>query len=89
MRLSLYRRCKDVGFTGGHDSGPYGIAITPDGMVWYSESGVKPNTIIQFDPKTDKFARATIPSVAAWCAIWRQRPTGGCILLAATWTKLA
>ena len=47
---------------GGHNSGPYGIAITPDGMVWYSESGVKPNTIIQFDPKTDKFARATIPS---------------------------
>ncbi|TLZ59144.1 MAG: hypothetical protein E6K20_16500 [Gammaproteobacteria bacterium] len=47
---------------GGHNSGPYGIAITPDGMVWYSESGVKPNTIIQFDPKTDKFARAAIPS---------------------------
>jgi virginiamycin B lyase len=31
-------------------------------MVWYSESGVKPNTIVQFDPKTDKFAHATIPS---------------------------
>ena len=47
---------------GGKESGPYGIAITPDGMVWYSESGVKPNTIIQFDPKTEKFARAVIPS---------------------------
>ena len=47
---------------GGHDSGPYGIAITSDGMVWYSESGVKPNTIIEFNPKTDKFTRATIPS---------------------------
>jgi virginiamycin B lyase len=47
---------------GGHDSGPYGIAITADGMVWYSESGVKPNTIVLYDPKTDKFARATIPS---------------------------
>jgi virginiamycin B lyase len=47
---------------GGHDSGPYGIALTTDGMVWYSESGVKPNTIVQFDPKTNKFARATIPS---------------------------
>jgi len=31
-------------------------------MVWYSESGVKPNTIIQFDPKTEQFARAIIPS---------------------------
>ena len=47
---------------GGPDSGPYGIAITPDGKVWYSESGVKPNTIIQFDPQTEKFARAAIPS---------------------------
>ena len=47
---------------GGRKSAPYGITITPDGMVWYSESGVKPNTIIQFDPKTEKFARANIPS---------------------------
>jgi virginiamycin B lyase len=47
---------------GGVKSAPYGIAITPDGLVWYSESGVKPNTIIQFDPKTEQFARANIPS---------------------------
>jgi len=47
---------------GGAKSAPYGIAITPDGMVWYSESGVKPNTIIQFDPQTEQFARTSIPS---------------------------
>ena len=47
---------------GGAQSAPYGIVITPDGMVWYSESGVKPNTIIRFDPKTHTFARAVIPS---------------------------
>jgi virginiamycin B lyase len=47
---------------GGGESNPYGIAITPDGMVWYSESGVQPNTIVQFDPKSQKFARANIPS---------------------------
>jgi len=47
---------------GGAESNPYGITITPDGMVWYSESGVHPNTIIQFDPKTESFARASIPS---------------------------
>ncbi len=47
---------------GGANAAPYGITITPDGMVWYSESGVKPNTIIQFDPKTEQFARAIIPS---------------------------
>lgn len=47
---------------GGTGSAPYGMAITPDGMVWYSEAGVKPNTIIQFNPKTEQFARASIPS---------------------------
>ena len=47
---------------GGGRSAPYGIVITPDGLVWYSESGVKPNTLIRFDPKTQTFARATIPS---------------------------
>jgi len=47
---------------GGPDSNPYGIAITPDGMVWYSESGVNPNTIVRFDPQTETFARTNIPS---------------------------
>src|SRR5579859_92407 len=47
---------------GGAGSAPYGITITPDGMVWYSESGVKPNTMVRFDPKTEEFARAAIPS---------------------------
>ncbi|MGB7844237.1 MAG: hypothetical protein WBL63_01370 [Candidatus Acidiferrum sp.] len=47
---------------GGAESNPYGITITPNGMVWYSESGVNPNTIIRFDPKTETFARASIPS---------------------------
>ena len=50
------------GSPGGAESNPYGITITPDGMVWYSESGVKPNTIVRFDPKTETFARANIPS---------------------------
>jgi len=47
---------------GGPKSQPYGMAITPDSMVWYSESGVKPNTLIRFNPKTGEFARTTIPS---------------------------
>src|SRR5215467_841345 len=47
---------------GGAKSQPYGMAITPDGMVWYSESGVTPNTLVRFNPKTEEFARATIPS---------------------------
>src|SRR5215472_1671418 len=47
---------------GGPESNPYGIAITPDGIVWYSESGVKPNTLVRFDPKTEAFAKTNIPS---------------------------
>jgi virginiamycin B lyase len=47
---------------GGPESKPYGIAITPDGIVWYSESGVEPNTIVRFDPVRRSFARAPIPS---------------------------
>jgi virginiamycin B lyase len=46
----------------GEKSAPYGITITPDQTVWFSESGVKPNTIVRFDPKTEQFAKAPIPS---------------------------
>jgi virginiamycin B lyase len=47
---------------GGSDSEPYGIAITNDGTVWYSESGMKPNTLVRFDPKAESFGVEQIPS---------------------------
>jgi virginiamycin B lyase len=47
---------------GGGNSEPYGITVTPDGMVWYSETGVNPNTLVRFDPKTKSFATENIPS---------------------------
>jgi virginiamycin B lyase len=47
---------------GGTGSKPYGITVTSDGAVWYSESGVSPNTIVRFDPKTKSFAGWPIPS---------------------------
>jgi virginiamycin B lyase len=47
---------------GGSDSEPYGIAVTADGIVWYSESGVTPNTLIRFDPKLETFSQEKIPS---------------------------
>jgi len=31
-------------------------------FVWYSESGVQPNTLIAFDPKTKSFQSWPIPS---------------------------
>lgn len=47
---------------GGPHSKPYGIAVTPDGVVWFSESGVQPNTLVRFDPRTKSFSRTPIPS---------------------------
>lgn len=47
---------------GGPQSRPYGIAATKDGMIWYSESGVEPNTLVVFDPKKKTFEKWPIPS---------------------------
>ena len=46
---------------GGRNSQPYGIA-TIGNIVWYSESGVHPNTLVRFDPATQKFQTWAIPS---------------------------
>jgi virginiamycin B lyase len=46
---------------GGPQSKPYGITAVGD-IIWYSESGVRPNTLVRFDPKTEKFQTWIIPS---------------------------
>jgi len=46
---------------GGPKSLPYGITSV-NGIIWYSESGVKPNTLVRFDPKTEKFQTWVIPA---------------------------
>jgi virginiamycin B lyase len=45
----------------GPDSQPYGISVAKD-IVWYNESGIRPNTLVRFDPKTEKFQSWIIPS---------------------------
>jgi len=47
---------------GGPASKPYGIAVARNGIVWYSESGVTPNTLVEFDPKSKAFSSTPIPS---------------------------
>lgn len=47
---------------GGPKSQPYGIAATLDGMLWYSESGIRPNTIVRFNPTSKSFSSWPIPS---------------------------
>ena len=46
---------------GGPQSKPYGITAIGE-IIWYSESGVRPNTLVRFDPKTEKFQSWLIPS---------------------------
>jgi virginiamycin B lyase len=44
----------------GPKSQPYGISVI-NGAVWYSESGSTPNTIVRFDPVSEKFQSWAIP----------------------------
>jgi virginiamycin B lyase len=44
----------------GPKSEPYGMVFTK-GALWYNESGAKPNTIVRFDPQTEKFQSWAIP----------------------------
>ncbi|TMA13092.1 MAG: cytochrome C [Deltaproteobacteria bacterium] len=44
----------------GPKSAPYGISAISD-IIWYSESEATPNTVVRFDPKTEKFQSWAIP----------------------------
>ena len=44
----------------GPQSQPYGI-VTVNDVIWYSESAIWPNTLVRFDPKTEKFQSWLIP----------------------------
>jgi virginiamycin B lyase len=44
----------------GPKSEPYGISAIND-VIWYSESGSTPNTVVRFDPKSEKFQSWAIP----------------------------
>jgi virginiamycin B lyase len=56
------RKVEEWPSPGGPKSKPYGITSAPDGIVWYSESGVVPNTVVRFNPKTKVFTSWPIPS---------------------------
>lgn len=47
---------------GGPGSKPFAIAATTDGMIWYSESGMRTNTIVRFDPVTKDFLKWPVRS---------------------------
>ncbi len=48
---------------GGPASRPYAVAMTPDGAVWYCETGEPTkNTIVRYDPTTKEMRSWPIPS---------------------------
>jgi virginiamycin B lyase len=46
---------------GGGRSQPYAITALND-VIWYVESNTKPNMLVRFDPRTEKFQTFRIPS---------------------------
>lgn len=45
----------------GPKSHPYAIAVIDD-VVWYNESGMRPDALVRFDPQTEAFQSWAIPS---------------------------
>lgn len=45
----------------GPSSHPYALAVIDD-IIWYNESGMRPDALVRFDPKTETFQSWAIPS---------------------------
>ncbi len=68
-------RFKEWDSPSGPDSHPYAIAIIDD-VIWYNESGMRPDVLVRFDPKTETFQSWAIPSGDIHAGIVRHmRPT--------------
>jgi len=59
----------------GPKSHPYALAVIDD-IVWYNESGVRPDPLVRFDPATETFQSWPIASGGIYAGIVRHmRPT--------------
>jgi virginiamycin B lyase len=45
----------------GPTSSPYAFAVVND-IIWFNESGMRPDALVRFDPKTERFQSWAIPS---------------------------
>ncbi len=64
---------------GGAQSGPYAITAL-GGIIWYSESGVTPNTLVRFDPGSRTFQSWVIPSGGGVVRNMMPTPDGNLVL---------
>lgn len=59
----------------GPNSHPYALSVV-DGIVWYNESGMRPDALVRFNPRTETFQSWAIPSGGVYAGIVRHmRPT--------------
>jgi len=59
----------------GPRSHPYAIAVV-NSIVWYNESGMRPDVLVRFEPSTETFQSWPIPSGRVYAGIVRHmRPT--------------
>lgn len=54
----------------GPTSHPYGINVL-DGIIWYNESGVRPDTLVRFDPVAQTFQSFPLASGGVFAGIHR------------------
>jgi virginiamycin B lyase len=59
----------------GARSHPYAIEVVDD-VIWYNESGQRPDALVRFDPKTERFQSWAIPSGVGIIRHMRKTPDG-------------
>ena len=59
----------------GPQSHPYAIEVIDD-IIWYNESNQRPDALVRFDPKTEKFQSWAIPSGVGIIRHMRKTPDG-------------
>jgi virginiamycin B lyase len=58
---------------------PYGITYM-NGAIWYSESAVRPNTLVRFDIKTEKFQTWIVPGGGGVIRNMKSTPDGKLVI---------
>lgn len=59
----------------GARSHPYAIEVIDD-VIWYNESGQRPDALVRFDPKTERFQSWAVPSGVGIIRHMRKTPDG-------------
>ena len=63
----------------GRSAHPYAIEVLDD-IVWYNESGQRPDALVRFDPKTERFQSWAIPSGVGIIRHMRATPAGKLVI---------